>query len=828
MATSQHPSGLGKWSDYWRQLVSDAQYAVRTLRRSPGFTAGAVLTLAIGLTGTLAMFTLISGVLLRPLPVRAEDELVVGWRGLPEAGARRWPFTTADLDVLRNGSRLLAGVAGVGYNDPGATAMSDGGESTFIQTARVTGDFFRVLGVEPLLGRSLRPDDDVVGAEPVLVLTHAFWQARYGGAVDVLGRRVTIGGQRFTIVGVMPSEVEHPRRVQAWMSVRARQALTSNPAFKEAVASELDLLARVRPGVTAAQAGEELRGLGAALDALRPAGAGRGLVPQLQPFRAFVIGDVRRALLVLFAAVGVVLLIACANVSSLLLVRGDARRSEFAVRAALGAGRGRLLRQILVEGLVLASGATAVALAATTALVPALLRWVPEGLPRTAAIRVDARVAIAGVALALAAAVLAALLPALTAVGRQLSEHLRSGGRGTVPGGGGWRRALVAGQVALAVVGLACAGLLVSSLRELRAEAARLAADQLVFVPLDLPEAAYADRLRLRQFVTELAQRLEADPGVSGATPINATPFTGTGWDVPIFTAEGQSDGEARANPPLNLEEIHPRYFSTFEVPLMHGRAFTDADNEAAPRVAIVSADVAATTWPGLDPLGKRLKMGSPASTGPWLIVVGVTAPTRYRDLQIARSTLYVPAPQMLGASEALAVRTTLSMPLLMDLLRARVRSLDPAVTVMPLRPFSELLDVPLSRPRFYTGLMAVFGATAVALTVVGLHSVVAATVRRRRREFGVRLALGADLRDVRRLVLADGAWLIGLGAAVGLALTLVAAQALRGLLYGVAPVDPASLLGALVGVLVVSAAALALPLRAAGRVQPAEVLRAE
>ena len=718
-------------------------------------------------------------------------------------------------------------MAGVGYNDPGARVVSENGESTYIQTARVTGDFFRVLGTEALLGRSLRLEDDVVGAEPVLVLTHALWQARYGGVADVLGRRVTVDGQRFTVVGVMPPDVEHPRRVEAWMSVAAAQAITS-PTFKAAVASELDMLARRRPGVTAAQVGDELRNLGGALDALRPAGDGRGFVPQLQAYRAFVIGDVRPAILVLFAAVGIVLLIACANASSLLFLRGDARRSEFAVRAALGAGRGRLLRQLLVEGLVLASAATAAALTASAGLVPVLLRWVPDGLPRTGAIRVNARVAMASVALAVIVAVLAALLPALTAVGKQLGEHLRIGGRGMVGSSGRWRRALVAGQVALAIVGLACAGLLVSSLRELQAEAARLAVGQLVFVPLDLPEAPYTDRARLRRFVTELAQRLEADPRVSGATPINGAPFTGTGWDVPVFTAEGQSEDEAGANAPLNLEEIHPRYFSTFEVPLMRGRAFTHADNEAAPPVAIVSADVAAKTWPGLDALGKRLKMGSPASTEPWLTVVGVTAPTRYRDLHVERSTLYLPAPQMLGAAEAVAVRTTMSTPMLMDLLRTRVRSLDPAVTVMPLRTFSELLEVPLARPRFYTVLMALFGATGVTLTVVGLYGVVAASVRQRRREFGVRMALGAEAHDVRRLVLVDGARLIGVGVVVGLAVALVAAQALRGLLYGVAPLEPISFLAAIAGILGVSVAALAIPLRAAGRVDPAEVLRAE
>jgi predicted permease len=812
---------------YAGELMRDAGYAVRTLARSPGFAAAAVLTLAIGLTGTLSMVTLIDGVLLRPLPVRAEEALVVGWRGQPES-ARRWPFSAEDLELVRTSSRLLAGVAGVGYHDPATMTMGDGTDVGYVRVARVTGEFFGVLGVEPLLGRALGPDDNVPGAENVLVLTHALWQARFGGVREAIGRRVAVGGQPFTIVSVMPRDVEHPRRVEAWMTPTAMLTTTSNPTSRVGIATEFDLLARVAADATAAQAAEELRGLGAALDARRPAGEGQGFVPQVQPYREFVIGDVRPALLVLFAAVALVLLIACANVSSLLLVRGDARRTEFAVRAALGAGRARLMRQVLTEGFVLASASAAVALLATKALLPVLMRWVPDGLPRADAVRVDARVLVASVALALVSAVFAALLPAVTAVGRQLATSLRAASRGTASSGGGWRRALVAAQVALAVVGLAGAGLLISSFRELRAEARRLASDQLIYVPLDLPHEAYGDRARVRQLVTDLAEALEADPRVAGATPVNVAPFSGVGWDVPVFTAEGQSDEAARANPPLNLEEIHPRYFSTFQVPLMRGRAFTLADSETAPPVAIVSADVAARTWPGLDPIGRRVKMGPPASPGRWLTVVGITAPTRYRDLRSERATLYVPARQMIGAAEQLAVRTSMSAPQLMELIEARLRVLDPTVAVMPLRPFDDLLEVPLARPRFYTTLMTVFGATGVALAVVGLYGVIATGVRQRRREFGIRMALGAEPADVRRLVMVDGARLVGAGMVVGLAAAVIAARALRGLLYGVEPVDPASLALAVAGIAVVSAVALAAPLGSAGRVQPAEVLRAE
>ncbi len=810
-------------------IGADIRYALRTLARTPAFTAAAVLTLAVGLTGTIAMFSLVNGVLLSPLPVPEEQQLYVGWRGLPQEGARQWPFTSQDLEVLRRESRLVDGVAGVGYQDPFDYPLGDGGETSAVRVSRVTGDFFRVLAVAPLLGRAIQPEDDHAGAEHVVVLTEAYWERRFGRSPSALGRRVTIGGQPFTIVGVMPHDVDTPRHVELWMTVAGMQATTSSKAGRLNMASELMLLARLRPGVTAAQAGDELRSLGPAIDATRPNGDARGFVPQIRSYRETVVGDVRAAIVILFAAVALVLLIACANVSSLMLVRGDARRAEFAVRAALGAGRARLVRQLLVECLVLTSAGAVLAVAATQALLPALLAWVPDGLPRVQAVRIDAQVVLFSTAVACVAAVLATLLPAFSTGRERLTESLGDASRGGTGGGRRpWRRALVSAQVALAVMGLVGVGLLTRSLLQLRRDAQALASDQLVMAPLVMPQAKYEDRAKWRQFVTALNDSIAADRRVTAATPVNATPFEGTGWDVPVFSAEGQTDDEARSNPPLNLEEVHPGYFRTLEVPIVRGRAFTDADHGDAPKVAIVSSDVALRVWAGQDPIGKRVKWGMPGSSASWMTVVGITAPTRYRTLQAETASLYVPAVQMLGGASQIVVRTAMPIAQLADLVRVRARDLDPDVSVMPLRPFDDLLQEPFARPRFYTLLMTGFGATGLLLSAIGLYGVIAATVRQRRREIGIRLALGADARDMRRLVLAEGLALVGAGVIAGLLASAFATQTLRSLLFGVHPLDPVALAGAVAGVALMAAAALVLPLRATSRVAPAEVLRAE
>jgi putative ABC transport system permease protein len=666
-----------------------------------------------------------------------------------------------------------------------------------------------------------------------LVITYALWQRRYNGARDVIGRRLTIAEQPFTIVGVMPSDFTYPRGVEAWMTLAALTSMV-NPAFRQGAARDVDLIARLRPGVTIDQASSELQVMMSRLDAIAPADANRGFVPVVHAFKDVVVGDVRAAMLVLFAAVGLVLLIASANVANLLLLRGEARRPELAVRAALGAGQGRLARQMFIEALLLAFTAGAIGVIVTRWTLQALIALIPYGLPRIEVVRVDTAVVFFAVAVAVLTAAFAGLAPSLSAARVDLASQLRSGsgsgGRGVLanPFWAG-RRLLVVAQAALAVIVVGAAGLLIHSLLRLQTVDMGLAADRLVLVAMNLPQSKYGDRERRLRFLNETVARLQTTPGIAAATPIHTAPFAGTnGWDLPEFTAEGQSADQVRLNPPLNLESIYPTYFRTFEIPIVRGRAFADTDRHGAPDVAIVSEDVATRLWPGQDPLGKRLKFGDLQSTDSWLTIVGVARPTRYRELTHPRPTLYLPAEQFIVASESFMLRTDATAPLtrIADLTRDTVRSEDPDVHVMRVMRYADLLDRPLAAPRFNAWLTGVFGISALLLVLIGLYGVIGAYVTQRRAEIAIRMALGATTSDVRQLVLGEGLKLAGIGVAIGLVATLGTTRLLRGLLYGVEPLDPAALLATALLLVIASSLASYLPARRAARVDPVTLLR--
>jgi predicted permease len=809
------------------QGVRDLRLAARGLLRARAFTATAVLTLALGIGATTVMFALVHGVLLRPQPIREQERLIVAWKAYPAGGFDYWPFSKADIEVVARESRLFEQVGGLSRHGawPGVAVEPDAASP--VNTTCVTGSFFATLGVAPILGRGLEPADDVVGAEKVLVISHALWQRRYGGAPDVIGRRLALGDPPFRIVGVMPPELDYPVGVEAWMTIEAQVSLTG--PLREAVRQENVLLARLRPGVTREQARQELQALVARLETA--AGDRRELVAVVRSFDDVVVGDVRPAMLVLLGAVCLLLLIASANTANLMLVRGEARRSELAVRAALGASGAALARQLLAESLLIALAAGLCGLLAARAALPLVLALVPGGLPRLEAVQINAAVVFFTAALAFVSAALAGVMPALFAARTDVAFRLRTGRFHGAGDAGRGRRALVVAQVALAVAVVAAAGLLTRSLMRLQRVGMGLDADRLVVATLAFSPAGEKESPLPADFHDEVVTRLRGIPGVESATPVNNPPLAGvSGWDSPQSMAEGQTADVARSNPSLNLEAVYPEHFKTLGVPMGRGRAFTPDDGPTAPPVAVVSADVAQRLWPNQDPIGRRIRIGVEDSGEPWArwrTVVGVVQPIRYRDLAVTRPTLYLPAVQFIETPQAYLMRTSVPAAALAGIVRERVEAAHSRTRVMAVAPFRQYLQVPLARPRFNAFVIALFAGASLLLAAVGLYAVMAAAVRQRQQEIGIRVAVGATARDVRGLVLGEALRLAAAGAAIGVALSIAGARLVRGLLFSVHPLDPLSLLGAAALLVAVCAFACVWPVRYATKVDALVALRA-
>jgi predicted permease len=667
----------------------------------------------------------------------------------------------------------------------------------------------------------------VPGAAGAFVISHGVWQRRYGGAPDVIGRRLFIAAHPFTIVGVMPPGLDYPRGTEAWTTVEAQAAIAPNDTFKKAVASELDAIVRLRAGATAGTAREELRTL---LPEVAPVtfDTGGALRPELRAFDREVLGDdARTTVLALFAAVMLVLLLASANVATLLLLRGETRVPELAVRAALGASRGRLAVQMLLESLVLATGAALMAVPVASLLLNALLLWAPPGLARLETVAIDARVIGFCAVMTLLAAAMASLAPMLAVARGQLVSPISALGRATTgaPAHTG-RHVLVAGQLALAVTIVAATALLAQSLRRLERVDTGFDVDHLVVASLAVPQETSSDRARHLHLLSTLVARLDAVDSIDSATPVNMPPFSGVGWSVPAFQAEGQDATRARANPELDLEAVHPGYFATFGLPIVRGRAFVPSDRSGATRVAIVSEDVAVRTWPGQDPIGRRLKMGQADTNAPWLTVVGIARPSRYRDLERRHPVLYIPAEQLLVAAQSIVVRTRGPLADAAAAVRAAVRAVDPAVGVMAVQPLDDLRQEPLARPRFAASLSAAFGAVALALSALGVFTITATSVQQRRAELRVRIALGATPAVIQRLVLGQGMRLAAIGVTIGTVGALVAARWLADLLFETRPSDPMSFAGTALLLLLSALLASALPAWRAAKTNPADGLR--
>jgi putative ABC transport system permease protein len=802
----------------FRQELADG---LRRLGRRPGFTLVATITLALGIGGATAIFSVAQAVVLRPLPYADPDRLVLLWQSDRERGQ---PFVEMSYPTFRDWRRsnsVFEDLAGLPSTNQTWT-LSGRGEPVKLVGRLVSWSFFSVLGVQPALGRGLRPEDDRSGAARVVVLGHALWRDRFSGDPRVVGSSIVLDQQPFTVVGVMPESFAYPSGAELWTPlVPGVGSVADRPEVWW-----MSGLGRLKPGVSLDRARREMATLVASYNVERYQTTGMTAV--LTPFSEAVLGPTRPVLLALLCGVGVVLLVACANVAALRVVQVEERAPEVALRMALGASHARLGLGLVAESLLLGLLGGGLGVLSALAGIPLLVSLSPRDVPRLGEAALNAPVAVFAVGLTLLTAAATALVPILAVRYRSLHEALQGGSRRVSQRGSRLRAALVVGQVALALVLLAGGGLLVRSFFALRDVPLGFEPSHLLAVEAGPPEKRYPEPARQRLFVDELLARVRTLPGVESDAAVTLHPLWGTvGLDWP-FTVEGQSAKDAERNPLANFETVTPGYFRTMGIPLKRGRAFDEHDREGQPGVAIVSETLGRRYWPGQDAVGKRIRIPVPRTEydQAWLTVVGVVGDVRYRELTATRLDLYMPYHQSNVRPRHVVVRTSGRADGVPAAILRVLRELDPELPAPEVVAMSDVVSRALGGPRFAARVISAFAVVGLLLAALGLYGLVAYLVGRRTREIGVRVTLGARPLDVARLVLGEGLRPAVTGVLLGLAAAIVATRLLTSLLFGVGPGDALTLASASALLVAVAILAAALPLRRALRVQPAVTLR--
>ncbi len=796
----------------------DIRAGLRQLRRAPGFAAVTILTLALGIGATTAIFSVVDGVLLRPLPYPDADRLVMVWRTLPSLGFERAPVSYPNLADLRTDVSALEELGG--YSGRFATITEDG-VPTRLVGAYATAGLFEALGVAPARGRAFGAREDRTGGEPVVVLSHGLWTDRFGADPGILGRTIRLDDRTFTVIGVMPVDFGFPSEETAfWIPAGLM------PESGDRGTNFLAAVGRLAEGVEPATAERQVR---ATLDRLREAHP----QPFLEGESAWVeglhearVGDTRPALLVLLGSVAVLLLLACLNLANLLLARSTARQGELAVRSALGAGRGRLVRQLVTETLILGVAGGLLGVLVGDLLLQSILALAPASIPRLGEVRLDARVLAFTGLLVGAVTLLVAAVPALR-LSRTSALPVLRGSTGTAGADGarfGPRRLLVSFQTALALVLLSGAGLLIHSLDRLLAVEPGFRPEGLLSFQVALPEDRYADAPSVDAFFSSLLRRAEGLPGVETAGASMSIPFRPE-YASTVVEIEGRPTEPGGENL-VGLIPVRGDYFRTLGIDLLSGRAFEPGDDLEAEEVAIVNRAMAETYWPGEDPIGRRF--GEP---GDWTRIVGVVEDIRREAIdRLAEPEAYVPHPQAAWSRDLYVVlRASEGDPSrYIGAVREIVAELDLRLPLTNVSTLSRLARAELTEPRFRTAVLSIFAALGTLLAAVGLYGVASFHVSRRTREIGVRMALGATREDVLRDVLRDAALLVAAGAAMGVPAAALASHALEALLYEVSPLDPLVLAGATAFLALVALTAGYVPARRAGAVDPVRALRHE
>jgi putative ABC transport system permease protein len=808
--------------------MRDVRYAFRILLRDPGFAVIAILALALGIGANTAIFSVVNAAFLRPLPYPDGSRLMVVWDRLSKLGIAQFPVSYANYLDYKSGNRV--------FEDVAAFSSAEFNLTTAEQAERVPGvyvsaNLLEILGAAPAAGRVLLPEENAAGRGNVVVLSDSLWRRRFGSDPGVLGKTMMLDGNALQIVGILPRDFSFAPvnpSPEVWLPLRP-------PPDPSRTAGALELIARLKSGVTVEQARADMAAAAHGIEERYhpyrgPHGEDAGYGVSVAPLRDQLYGGMRRGLLVLLAAVAFVLLIACANVANLLLVRTAGRHREIAVRRALGAGRLRLARQLLVESVTLALAGGALGLLLALWGVSALPALMPAGLLRLETIPLDARVLSFTLLVSLVTGLGFGMAPLVEGSGLHLAEALKEGGRGMASGTRSrqLRHVLITAEIALSLALVIGAGLLIKSFVRLTSVDPGFRTRNLITARVSLPESQYRDDHLVAAFFHDLVERTRTVPGVQLASVVSRLPLTGGSGGDP-FSIEGRPyDASGRTPQVANQQVVGADYFRTMQIPLLAGRVL--AERESQP-VAVINQTMARGFWPAkpLNAIGRRIVLGAPRPGAAWLTIVGIVGDVRNSSLDAQPlPQMYVPVEHAPSRSMALVIRTAGDTGSVISAVRAQLFALVPNLPLYDVRTMTERERATVAQPRFQTLLLGLFAALAVTLAAIGIYGVIAHSVAQRTHEIGIRMALGAQPASVLRLILREGLILGIAGIALGLAATLAVVRLLYGLLYEVPAFDPATFLGASVLVMAVVLAACYIPARRAARLDPTIALRWE
>jgi predicted permease len=805
-------------ADLWQDL----RYALRMLAKNPGFTAVAIIALALGIGANTAIFSVVNTVLLRPLPYKDPDRLMFVFEDSSKHGFPRDTPTVANFIDWRDQNRVfesMAAIAGASLNLTGV------GDPERIAGYRVSASLFPMLGVSPQLGRWFTPDEDQAGANRVVMMSHSLWQRSFGGDPNIVGKALTLNGRSVTVVGVMPADFRfYIQEDELWVPI----AFTPEEQ-KNRSSHYLDVVARLKPGVALPQAQAEMSTIAARLQQQYPE-TNTNVGSEVVPMHEQMVGDVKRPLLILLGAVGLVLLIACVNVANLLLARAAVRQREIALRVALGASRWRLIRQFLTESVLLGALGGLVGLLLALAGLKLLTVVIPPNIPQIKNVAIDPRVLGFTILISLLTGLIFGLAPAIQSSSFSPNETLKEGGRDPVAGRGNRiRGGLIVAEVAISLVLLIGAGLLINSFLRLRNVDPGFRSDHLLTMRVFLPQTKYAQPAQRAAFYTEVIRRLETVPGVKSSAVTTNLPLYKQGNSTNI-SIEGRPEPPPSQEPIITVRVVSPKYLETMGIPLLSGRQLTDQDGEKTPNVTVISETMARRYWPGENAIGKRISFGQAEKDEDWIQIVGIAGDVRQYDLITEMKPQMYVSYQQEGffMPRDLVVKTDVDPLSLAATVRKTIWEVDKDQPVSNIRTMDQIAAESVARQRFSMLLFAIFAGVALLLAAVGIYGVMSYSVAQRRGEFGIRMALGAQKRDVLKLTIGKALKLVVLGVVFGLAGAFALTRLMASLLFGIGATDPITF--AAISLVLVGVGVLAsyIPARRATKVDPIVALRYE